>query len=271
MIQLQGMCPDDRAGWPVFPDCSDTNASATNCATQSSIYNAMNYHVVGGTEIQSWNSSQAWLWRAADEIQILATLEAQEMRAYGSTNTTNLNTTTIDTKVMHGIDKPPSETSSPVQAEASLTAQATAYGAKRGSIKTALADTVPNGPGDPDPAGNNPTFDDSANDDATDNHLIEPIIDVVVSLYNLTNEQGSSQETSSVAMQAQDIPSVTSSFPHPKCDDHPHHPRSLSMRSISGTPTSVSVTPLDDPGHTFTPPPGLDIRQPQQTSRTSHH
>ena len=93
MLQLAGMCPDDRADWPIFQTCGQGNASSNDCATQSNLYNALSNTTIGGTTIEAWNTTSAWNARASQELSLLADLMTQEMIAHGDSNTTDCNTT----------------------------------------------------------------------------------------------------------------------------------------------------------------------------------
>ena len=81
MITLIGICPDDRADWPVMPNCGDKNASSTNCATQTSVTSVLplNNVTIAGAVVRTWNTSSAWSARASSEISIL--------KAHGALNT----------------------------------------------------------------------------------------------------------------------------------------------------------------------------------------
>ena len=81
MITLIGMCPDDRADWPIMPNCGDRNASSNNCATQTSLSNVQLTNVtIAGTTVRTWNTSSGWIARASNEVSIL--------KAHGALNTT---------------------------------------------------------------------------------------------------------------------------------------------------------------------------------------
>ena len=94
------MCPDDRADWPVFPNCADPCASSANCATESQLYTHLSNFPLHTTNISVWNDSEAFLERAEVEIQVLSMLQTASIKLHGdwyNTNTNNngLNSTKI--------------------------------------------------------------------------------------------------------------------------------------------------------------------------------
>ena len=146
MISLGGICPDDRADWPVIPDCGDLNASTTTCATPSSLFNALTNITVSGTLVETWNTTLAWVARASEEVSILNNLLTQEMKAHGSLNTTN-ETTSVDVEVASGRKHAISSADTRSKSNASATQSPIQLGknaAKKTSGKTSIHSNMDN-------------------------------------------------------------------------------------------------------------------------------
>ena len=106
------MCPDDRADWPIFPNCKDTNASSTDCATESLLYTKVSNFTLHTSSIELWNDTKEFLQRTNLEIEVLNALQMQSIKMHGNWDSTNT-LKTVDHMIIKGGKKGSQVGSSP--------------------------------------------------------------------------------------------------------------------------------------------------------------